>query len=159
MILKLIQQIPDRNKGRNYKRIPATGGLKKVKAYRIRSEQLVLKTTHSTFAQMQWVNSKHISLERDTSYNLWHIIFSWIFFVSLYSSVPKMIEHIYKWSPTSDALTYTFSTLGWCEKNMHSVETVLWILIFSWAGNGSYMLPGHTGCQMPLQPHNHQVKQ
>ena len=34
-----------------------------------------------------------------------------------------MAEHIHRWSPTSDDLTYDFSTLRWCEKNMHSVET------------------------------------
>lgn len=43
-----------------------------------------------------------------------------------------------EWYPTYDGSTYDFLTLWWCKSDMHSVEAVLQILIFSWASDLKY---------------------
>lgn len=47
----------------------------------------------------------------------------------------QSVKKNYRWSQNCDGLTYDFSTIQWYESNMHSVQTVLWILIFSGASN------------------------
>lgn len=46
----------------------------------------------------------------------------------------------YKWSPTYNGSTSSFPTLWWYKNDMHSVETVLWILTFNlcWASDMKY---------------------
>lgn len=104
-----------------------------------------------------------ISLQKSS----WHfdsamIIQEWPDRVKAFCITSSFRTWLHKWSPTYAGLTWDFLTLQWCDT--HSVGTIIWILISSWAGNMQYS--PFSWCwgkwqwiAAPIQPRNHKGEQ